>query len=61
MDHRKIGWDVLDWVHLAEDRGQWWALVNTVGKVISCLAEWLLASQERLCYMVLLVTAIISV
>jgi hypothetical protein len=30
MDLREIGWEVVDCMHLAEDRGQWWALVNTV-------------------------------
>jgi hypothetical protein len=30
MDLRKIGWEVVDWVHLAQDRDQWWVLVNTV-------------------------------
>jgi len=30
MYHMEIGWEVLDWIHLAEDRDQWWALVNTV-------------------------------
>jgi hypothetical protein len=30
MDLRKIGWEVVDWIHLAEDRDQWRALVNTV-------------------------------
>jgi hypothetical protein len=26
MDHEEIGWGVLDWMHLAQDRGQWQAL-----------------------------------
>jgi hypothetical protein len=30
MDLGEIGWDGLDWVDLAQDRDQWWALVNTV-------------------------------
>jgi hypothetical protein len=30
MDLREIGWDVTDWIHLAQDRDQWRALVNTV-------------------------------
>jgi hypothetical protein len=30
MDLREIGWEVVDWIHLAEDRDQWRALVNTV-------------------------------
>jgi hypothetical protein len=25
-----IGWDRTDWIHLAQDRDQWKALVNTV-------------------------------
>jgi hypothetical protein len=30
MDLRKIGWDDMDWIVLAQDRDQWRALVNTV-------------------------------
>jgi hypothetical protein len=30
MNLREIGWDVMDWVKLAQDRDQWRALVNTV-------------------------------
>jgi hypothetical protein len=30
IDLREIGWDVVDWVNLAQDRDQWKALVNTV-------------------------------
>jgi hypothetical protein len=30
MDLREIGWEVVDLMHLAEDRNQWRALVNTV-------------------------------
>jgi hypothetical protein len=30
MDHREIGWDVMDWIDLVQDRDQWRALVNTV-------------------------------
>jgi hypothetical protein len=29
IDPREIGWDGMDWVHLAQDRDQWRALVNT--------------------------------
>jgi hypothetical protein len=28
MDLRNIGWDGIDWIDLAEDRGQCWAVVN---------------------------------
>jgi hypothetical protein len=27
---REIGWDGMDWIHLAQYRDQWKALVNTV-------------------------------
>jgi hypothetical protein len=30
MDLKEIGWDGIDWIDLAQDRGQWSALVNTV-------------------------------
>jgi hypothetical protein len=30
MDLRETGWDGMDWIHLAQDRDQWRALVNMV-------------------------------
>jgi hypothetical protein len=30
MDFRDIGWDGIDWIDLAQDRDQWWALVKTI-------------------------------
>jgi hypothetical protein len=30
MNLREIGWGGMDWIDLAQDRDQWWALVNTV-------------------------------
>jgi hypothetical protein len=30
MDLREIGCGDMDWIGLAKDRDQWWALVNTV-------------------------------
>jgi len=30
MDVREIGWEVVDTVHLTQDKGQWQPLVNTV-------------------------------
>jgi hypothetical protein len=30
MDLREIGWDGMDWNHLAQDRNQWRALADTV-------------------------------
>jgi hypothetical protein len=26
---RVIGWEGVDWIHLAQDRDQWWAVLNT--------------------------------
>jgi hypothetical protein len=30
MDLREIGWETVDWIHLAQDRDQWRTPVNTV-------------------------------
>jgi hypothetical protein len=30
MGLRETGWGGMDWIHLAQDRGQWRALVHTV-------------------------------
>jgi hypothetical protein len=30
MDLREIGWEDTDWIHIARDRDQWRAVVNTV-------------------------------
>jgi hypothetical protein len=30
MDLREIGWEGVDWTHLAQHREQWWAHVNTM-------------------------------
>jgi hypothetical protein len=30
VDLWDIGWEVVDWTYLAQDRDLWWALVNTV-------------------------------
>jgi hypothetical protein len=30
IDLRETGWEAVDWMHLAQDRDQWQALVNTV-------------------------------
>jgi hypothetical protein len=30
MDLTEIGWEGVDWIHLARDRDQWQAVVNTV-------------------------------
>jgi hypothetical protein len=33
MDVREIGWESVDWIHLAYDRDQWRALLNIVMKL----------------------------
>jgi hypothetical protein len=30
MDLREIGWEGVNWIDMAQDGNQWWALVNTV-------------------------------
>jgi hypothetical protein len=49
---REIGWGVMDWIHLAQDRDQLRTLVNTFGfhKMLghSCVAERLVTSEEGL-------------
>jgi hypothetical protein len=30
---KEIGWVNVDWIQLAQDRDQWWALVNAVKNV----------------------------
>jgi hypothetical protein len=30
VDIREIKWEVVGWIHLAQDRLQWWSLVNAV-------------------------------
>jgi hypothetical protein len=33
MDVGKIGWEVMDWMNLVQERDQWRHLVNTVMKI----------------------------
>jgi hypothetical protein len=33
MDPRETGWEVVNWIHLAQERGRWRALVNMVMKL----------------------------
>jgi len=30
MDLREIVWDGEDWMHVSQDRDQWWALLNVI-------------------------------
>jgi hypothetical protein len=56
MDFRETGWNVVYWMHMAQDRHQWRVPVNTVMNLqihkrgISSLIDLLLASQDGLCY-----------
>jgi hypothetical protein len=34
MDLRQIGWKYVDWIHLAQDRDQWKAVVNVVMNIL---------------------------
>jgi hypothetical protein len=34
MDIREIGWEVVEWIHLAQAKDQWQGLVNTVINVL---------------------------
>jgi hypothetical protein len=40
MDLREIGWEGVEWIHLAKDRDCWQAVVNVEMNV------WVLASQS---------------
>jgi hypothetical protein len=33
IDLREIGWEGVDWIHLAQDRDQWRAVLNTAMKL----------------------------
>jgi hypothetical protein len=34
MDLREIGWGGMDWIDVAEDWHQWWALVNMIMNIL---------------------------
>jgi hypothetical protein len=29
MDIKEMGWEDVDWIHVIQDRAQWWTVVNT--------------------------------
>jgi hypothetical protein len=33
MNLKEIGWEGIHWIHLAQDRDMWWAVVNTMKKL----------------------------
>jgi hypothetical protein len=45
IDRREIGWGVMDWIDLAQDRDQWRALVNTVMNLLEWLHNWRLLKK----------------
>jgi hypothetical protein len=39
-------WKSIDWIHLAQDRNQWWYIVNTVmNLLVSNTARYLMCSK----------------
>jgi hypothetical protein len=54
MDVKEIGWEIMDWLNVAQDRNKWQAVVYFQIALmwgIFGLAEGLLASQEELSIM----------
>jgi len=57
MDLGVIGWEDVEWMHLAQNNDRWQALLNTVMNLSSIkgrefrelLSDLLLACQESLC------------
>jgi hypothetical protein len=47
MDIRVAGWEGMEWIHLAEDRDQWRALVNTVMNLLNLLTRCMTISFSR--------------
>jgi hypothetical protein len=48
---RDTGWGDMDWTHVAQDRDQWRALVNTVvnlgfHKILESLSDWRLPKKD---------------
>jgi hypothetical protein len=33
MDLIEIAWGVMDWIHLSQNRDDWWAIVNTIKNI----------------------------
>jgi hypothetical protein len=46
MDLKEIGCEVVDRIHLAQERVQWWALVNTVMSLYHNSVELMLCYIE---------------
>ena len=37
MDLQEVGWGIMDWIDLAQDRDLWWTLVNTVMNLLGSI------------------------
>jgi hypothetical protein len=51
MDLREIRWNIMDWIHVAEDKDRWRVIVYMVINLLmgsSRVAERLVASQKGL-------------
>jgi hypothetical protein len=46
MDVREIRWEGVDWIQLAQDRGQWRDFVNTAGEFLDYLSEYKLLNND---------------
>jgi hypothetical protein len=55
IDHKEIWWGVMNWIHVAQDRDQWQAIVNTVislrgsikwWAILECLSGWRLLKKD---------------
>jgi hypothetical protein len=42
MDLRKIGWEGVDWLHLAQDRDRWWEPSGSIkgGELLDYLSDY---------------------
>jgi len=51
MDHREVGWEGVGWMHLAQDREQLRAVVNTVMKLrvsfLLSFGNWIEVTHDR--------------
>jgi hypothetical protein len=39
MDLKEIHFADMNWIHLAQDRVKWWAVVNTATKFSDCIKD----------------------
>jgi hypothetical protein len=51
IELRETGWKVVEWIHLAQDRDQWRALVNTIMNLRIPYKRGNFLSSEGICFM----------